>query len=74
MIICPKCSSKRIGKFRLDSDWGHGGDWDAANTTPDFKPSDDVGYTPLDVASFDGNERPDIECYVCCQCATCFDV
>ena len=64
MKICPSCGSKRIGSFRLDSDWGHGGDWWAANVTQD--------YTPEDIESFDSNERPDIECSVCCVCGTCF--
>ena len=36
MIACPSCGSNRIGHFRLDCDWGHGGDWFAANTTATF--------------------------------------
>lgn len=72
MKICPSCGSKRIGSFRLDSDWGHGGDWWAANITQDYKPDAVAEYTPEDIESFDSNERPDIECSVCCVCGTCF--
>lgn len=48
MKICPSCGSKRIGSFRLDSDWGHGGDWGAANVTQDYKPDAVAEYTPED--------------------------
>jgi len=72
MIACPSCGSNRIGHFRLDCDWGHGGDWFAANTTATFKPDDSAGYTPDDIAGFNNNERPDITCDVCCACGTCF--
>ena len=72
MKACPSCGSNRIGHFRLDCDWGHGGDWFAANTTAAFKPDDSAGYTPDDIAGFTSNERPDIECDVCCACGTCF--
>jgi hypothetical protein len=65
MTACPNCKSFRIGSFRLDSDWGDGGDWWAANP-------EDAGYTPKDLKSFANNERPDIECNVCCECGTCF--
>lgn len=66
MTICPKCNSFRIANFRLDSDWGDGGDWCAQN--------DDQGvYTEDDIKSFDRNERPDIQCNVCCHCGACFD-
>jgi len=67
MIVCPSCNSSRIAHFRLDSDWGYGGDWYEANER------DDAGYTPDDIASFDENERPDISCKVCCACGACFD-
>ena len=66
MILCPTCNSARIGTFRLDSDWGDGGDWYAANDAAEAE------YTDQDCISFDNNERPDIECHVCCECSTCF--
>ena len=65
MQICPTCGSKRIGYFRLDYDWGDGGDWYAQNN--------EAEYTELDLENFRRGERPDIECCVCCQCLTCFD-
>lgn len=65
MIVCPNCNSPRIANFRLDSDWGYGGDWGKQND--DFD-----GYTEEDEKSFSNNERPDIQCYVCCECSTCF--
>ena len=67
METCPNCKSTRIGHFRMDSDWAHGGDWYAQN------PKDGSGYTQDDMDSFANNERPDIECCVCCQCLTCFE-
>ena len=73
MITCPKCNSSRIGRFRLDSDWGNGGDWSAANVDSAWRPAAEAEYTRLDLESFDGNERPDVECCVCCVCAACFD-
>jgi hypothetical protein len=72
MKACPHCGSKRIAHFRLDSDWGTAGDWTAENTTS-YQPSADAGYTPQDLESFERNERPDIECDVCCACGTCFN-
>jgi hypothetical protein len=66
MQLCPNCKSTRIGRFRLDSDWGGGsGDWSAKNRK-------DAGYTEQDIKSFEDNDRPDIECCVCCVCSTCF--
>ena len=68
MQICPTCGSTRIGHFRLDADWGSGGDWFAQN-----EPESEAGYTELDMEGFRQNERPDVECCVCCQCSTCFE-
>ena len=45
-IVCPNCGSERIGYFRLDSDWGNGGNWSSANL--------DESYTKEDLQSFLG--------------------
>lgn len=73
MNICPNCGSSRVGKFRLDSDWAAGaGDWTCGN--PDSRWFPDIGacYTEEDIRSFEQNDRPDIDCYICCVCNTCF--
>jgi hypothetical protein len=63
--VCPVCASPRVAHFRLDSDWGYGGDWSQVNA--------DDAYTEFDLANFRDNQRDDIECHVCCQCGACFD-
>ena len=62
--VCPSCGSERIGYFRLDSDWGHGGDWSSVNPAE--------SYTKEDIHDFDGNERPDVSAYVCIVCSKAF--
>ena len=64
MNECPNCKSKRIGYLRIDSDWGSGGDWSKVN--------EDCDYTQDDLDSFESNERPDVECYICIVCGTTF--
>ncbi len=63
--LCPSCDSPRIGAFRLDSDWGSGGDWSIVNARD--------CYTLEQLRDFDHNMRPDVECYVCCNCYTVFN-
>jgi DNA-directed RNA polymerase subunit RPC12/RpoP len=65
-IKCPNCGSMAIGKFRMDSDWGSGGDWVQEN-------DNDALYSKEDLADFENNRRPDIQCYVCCRCHTAFE-
>jgi len=72
MVRCPHCNSRRIGVFRLDADWGSGGDFGPANADDNGVPDKSSGYTPDDLQRFECNERPDIDCYVCLQCYTCF--
>jgi hypothetical protein len=62
---CPSCGSTAIGHLRLDCDWGSGGDWTPAN--------DASCYSTEQRKAFDNNERPDVDCYICCKCASCFD-
>ena len=59
-ISCPKCKSLAVGQIRLDSDWCDGGDWTMAN--------DDSHYDKEQKREFEGNSRPNIDCYICCQC------
>lgn len=73
MITCPTCGSTCVGHFRLDSDWGFGGDWRPGNENETFNPHPEAGYTEEDIQSFDQHERPDIDCHVCCRCFACFD-
>ena len=73
MKICPNCNSTRIAHFRLDSDWGHGGNFDPSNVTSEYDPDPDAEYTLEDLDRFDQNERVDIECDVCLECSTCFN-
>lgn len=65
MIKCPKCASTAVGHIRMDCDWGSGGDWSKANDGGD--------YTDQDIKAFNDNERPDIDCYICCMCNTHFE-
>lgn len=65
MIHCPSCNSSAIGHIRIDWDWGSGGDWSKANQ--------DGVYEPQDIKSFDNNERPNVDCYICCRCNTHFE-
>jgi hypothetical protein len=64
--VCVNCGSSRVGSFRLDWDWGNGGDWMQVN--------DESCYEAEDLDSFNKNERPSIDCYVCCNCGTCFNL
>lgn len=74
MITCPRCESARVAKFRLDSDWGDSGSFDPVNTDSRFNPLPAAGYTRDDERVFDGVERIDIECCVCLECQTCFEM
>jgi hypothetical protein len=66
MHHCPNCNSARIGRLRFDSDWGGGGDWSRSNLETEAE------YTAEDLKGFEDNERPDIECLICCVCGKCF--
>jgi hypothetical protein len=74
MITCPRCSSTRVAYFRLDSDWGDCGSFSPANTDGRYEPHPDAGYTRDDDRVFDGVERIDIECAVCLECHSCFEL
>ena len=64
-IKCPMCSSKKIFKFRLDSDWASGsGDYFAINK--------DDNYTKEEL-NYDSFDRPDIEVYHCGDCGKIFE-
>lgn len=60
-VTCPGCGSPRVGRLRLDADWGYGaGDWTQVN--------DAGAYSADDLAGFSHNDRPDIDQYVCIAC------
>lgn len=67
MQVCPSCKSTRIGHYRMDSDWCHGGDWYAENS------ESKAAYTNDDIDGFRNNDKPNVECCVCCECNTCFE-
>lgn len=73
LIECPNCHSPRVGHMRFDSDWGYGGDWRPANHLDSFEVDPAAGYTEEDALEFSNNERPDIDCYICCICNTHFE-
>ena len=59
-VICPLCGSKKIFKFRLDSDWASGsGDYTIVNS--------DENYTDEEL-NYDSFDRPDIEIHHCGEC------
>ncbi len=64
VIRCPICGGTSIGHFRMDSDWGYGGDWNQVNT--------DENYEQTQLMGFRNNERPNVECNICCDCEHCF--
>ena len=64
-IVCPVCESKKIFKFRLDSDWASGsGDYYTVNP--------DENYTEEEL-KYDSFDRPDIEVYHCGDCGNIFE-
>lgn len=64
-ITCPICGSKKVFKFRLDSDWGSGsGDYSTVNGNEH--------YTEEEL-EYDGFDRPDIVVYHCGDCDHLFD-
>lgn len=64
-LKCPYCNSKRIFKFRLDSDWAMGaGDYGPATEETNFTKEE------LDYDSFD---RPSIDVYHCLDCGRIFE-
>lgn len=64
VMRCPKCGSSAVGHLRFDSDWAYGGDWTKINP--------DDYYMEYEIRQFEINERPDIECNICCRCGQCF--
>lgn len=63
-ILCPKCKSKKIFKFRMDSDWASGsGDYCYVN--------EKSNYTQEEL-KFDSFDRPDIEVFHCLDCNKLF--
>ena len=73
MRKCPFCESSRLAHFRLDSDWGYGGDWTPENIDSAGKPDPNAGYTEDELGAFAHNERPDVECVICAQCGAYLD-
>lgn len=64
-IKCPICQSKKIFKFRLDSDWASGsGDYSTVNSNEN--------YTDEEL-KYDSFDRPDIEVYHCGNCGFVFE-
>lgn len=71
MIICPKCGSNRIFKFRLDSDWAsEAGDYEPVNIYDEDKNKDIYTKEEMKYDSFD---RPDIEIFHCLNCQHLFE-
>ena len=64
-IVCPKCNSKRIFKFRLDSDWASG--------AGDYLPVNSEEYYTTQEIKFDSFDRPDIDIYHCLDCGALFE-
>lgn len=64
MKLCPKCNSPRVAFFRLDEDWGTGGDWSQVN--------EDSMYEKSDLEDFKYNNRKDVKCFCCYVCQECF--
>lgn len=70
-VICKKCGSKHIFKFRLDSDWGYGsGDYNPVNVSYGEKHSDIYIDEEL---KYDACDRPDIEIFYCADCHSLFE-
>ena len=63
-VICPKCQSKRIFKYRLDSDWTMAGDYYPMNSD-EFYSKEELNY--------DSYDKPDIEIYHCLDCKHLFE-
>ena len=64
-LKCPCCGSKKIFKFRLDSDWASGaGDYSAVN--------ENEHYTEEEL-NYDSFDRPDVEVYHCGECNHFFE-
>ncbi len=60
MVICQKCGSSKVFRFRLDSDWAYGmGDYSPANER--------AHYTDKEW-DMDACNRPDIDVFHCRQC------
>lgn len=62
---CPYCGSKKIFKFRMDSDWASGaGDYNAIN---------DSKYYTKEEFEYDSFDRPDVEIFHCGECNHFFE-
>ena len=61
---CPYCGSKKIFKFRLDSDWATG--------SGDYGPVNEDQYYTKEELQYDSFDRPDIEIYHCGDCGEFF--
>ena len=60
MCVCPKCGSKKIFRFKLDSDWSYGlGMYEPVNERENYT---DTEYR------YDACDRPDIDL---CHCRSC---
>ena len=62
IIECPKCKSKKIFRYSLDSDWSRSMYYRPAN--------DEELYTEDELES----KAPDIDVYHCLECDHLFDV
>lgn len=62
-VTCPFCGGKAIYRFRRDSDWGGGSDYEKVNKDIDYEEN----------APADEYERPDIDLYHCRRCDSFFD-
>lgn len=41
-VKCARCDSENVWHFRLDSDWGSGGDYSMLNAPHDYKDRPDI--------------------------------
>lgn len=47
---CPKCGSRRLYHFRMDADWGTGGDLNRLNGPEHYKDGDPKDRHDIDIA------------------------
>jgi len=65
LIVCPYCGSKEIAEFRLDSDWGYGGNYSMANPESEY----DEHHRSV----FSRGDRLDVSCHHCMVCSSAFE-
>lgn len=64
-IKCPYCNSKRVFKFRLDSDWATG--------SGNYEPATEETNFTKEELNYDSFDRPSVDVYHCLDCGRIFE-